>query len=154
MTEILATPAPAPAAGGLATLLAGEAPAAEDAGGAAEGEGSAILSAEVPAPRSPPTAAPGGGCAAPAGGVSQNQARVEMEKRRKHKHTDTRFSAGFLLCTDHRLIHLPPYLLCDHISKLGLPPVTTAAVDYYTVQMVRLICSFNLLCFHLFSLRR
>ena len=24
-----------------------------------------------------------------------------MEKRRKHKHTDISFSAGFLLCIDH-----------------------------------------------------
>ena len=154
---MLATPAPAPAAGGLAALLAGEAPAprspppAEDAGGAAEGGGSVILAAEeVPAPRSPPPAAPGGGGAAPAAGVSQNQARVKMEKCRKHKHTDSSFSAGFLLCTDHNTF-AATFVMRLHF-KLGLPPVSTA-VDCSSVQIVRSICSFNLLCFPL-CLRR
>ena len=75
--EMLATPAPAPAAGGLAVLLAGEAPAprsppaAEDAGCASQGaQKAAILAEEVPAPRSPPAVAPGGGGAAPVAGAA------------------------------------------------------------------------------------
>ena len=33
--------------------------------------------------------------------LSEISERVEMEKRRKHEHTDSSFSTGFLLCTHH-----------------------------------------------------
>ena len=41
-----------------------------------------------------------------------------MEKRRKHRHIDSSFSAGFLLCTDHNTFVTT--FVMYHISKVGL----------------------------------
>ena len=44
-----------------------------------------------------------------------------MKKRRKHKHTNSSFSTGFLLCTDHNTFAAT--FVSDHISNLKLPTV-------------------------------
>ena len=60
-----------------------------------------------------------------------------MEKSRKHKHTDSSFSAGFLLSTDHNA--LPPHLLRDYISKLGLPTVIHMIYSFELKVAVRIL---------------